>query len=93
MKKIVMVCLLMTVIHAAESELDRGVSALKHKQYDVALSKFLTLANQGNQIAQQNLGVMYNAGLGVKKDCTRAAYWFNMAASFEYPYELVAFNN
>jgi len=90
MKKIVLLSLLVSSIYAAE--LDRGMNALKQKQYQVALSEFLILAKQGNKIAQQNLGVMYNAGLGVKKDNMRAAYWFNVAASASYTYERVAIN-
>ena len=91
MKRIVLLCLLASSIYAAE--LDKGMSALKHKQYEVALNEFLNLANQGNTIAQQNLGVMYNAGLGVKKDLIRAAYWFNTATHSQYTCaRVVAFN-
>jgi TPR repeat protein len=90
MKKIVFVCLLASTIYAAE--LDRGMHALKNKQYQLALNEFLILAKQGNKIAQQNLGVMYNAGLGVKKDSMRAAYWFNIASNTRYTYEKIALN-
>ncbi len=90
MKRVVLLCLLASSIYAAE--LDKGMRALKHKHYEVALNEFLILANQGNKIAQQNLGVMYNAGLGVKQDRIRAAYWFNVASHVQYTYKRIALN-
>ena len=38
------------------------------------------LAEQGNAVAQFNLGVMYEKGEGVPKDYKQAAYWYSKAA-------------
>ena len=65
---------------------------MKHKNYTMAIKMFEQLAHKGNHIAQQNLGVMYNQGLGVKRDNMRAAYWFNVATQDVLPYEFVASN-
>jgi len=37
-------------------------------------------AEQGNAIAQNNLGVMYDKGLGVPQDYVEAVRWYQMAA-------------
>ena len=37
-------------------------------------------ANQGHTKAQFNLGVMYDAGEGVKQDFRKAAKWYRLAA-------------
>ena len=38
-------------------------------------------AEQGDAEAQNNIGFMYNRGLGVLQDYLRAHMWFNLAAS------------
>lgn len=42
------------------------------------------LANQGNAIAQHNLGVAYANGEGVSQDYTKAVEWYKKAASQGY---------
>jgi TPR repeat protein len=57
--------------------------ALKYyeqKEYDKALPLFKQLAEQGNAIAQLNLGKMYFNGYGVTKDNAQAVYWFHKSA-------------
>ena len=44
------------------------------------INKLTELANQGVAIAQYNLGVCYNNGLGVLEDPYKAAQWFFKAA-------------
>ncbi len=81
MKKIIMITLLGSVLFA--NNVDEGVKALKSGDYDSAVANFLFAAKQGDVIAQENLGVMYNTGLGVKQNKKTAAYWFNVAARDE----------
>lgn len=38
-------------------------------------------AEQGNALAQYNLGFMYHEGRGVSQDTVQAHVWFNLAAS------------
>ena len=57
-------------------ELAMGVEAMRKRDYQTAFSIFKKLAEAGNFIAQQNLGVMYNEGLGTSKNKKKASYWF-----------------
>lgn len=38
------------------------------------------LANNGNAVAQNNLGIVYQQGSGVARDLEKAAYWFQKGA-------------
>jgi len=65
-----------------ENAFDRvyeGIVALQNEDYETAFTIFRALAEEGNFLAQQNLGVMYNHGLGIKEDKEKAAYWFEKA--------------
>jgi hypothetical protein len=50
------------------------------KDYDSALLPCLAAAEQGNPIAQINLGLMYRRGLGVEQDDNEALRWYTLAA-------------
>jgi len=78
MRKLVFLCMLSGVLFA--HDVDYAVVALKNSQFESALSNLLYAANQGDKIAQQNLGVIYNNGIGVAKDKVKAAHWFNKAS-------------
>lgn len=58
----------------------QGVEAYTRGDYPAALAEFNTLAEQGHLDAQNNLGVMYNTGKGVKQDNAAAARWYRQAA-------------
>ena len=77
MKKIVVLCTLAGLLYANDA--DEGVKALKNGDYESAMASFTNGANNGDKVSQQNLGVMYKNGLGVKKDHYKASYWFNKA--------------
>ena len=65
-----------------ENDFDKvyeGIVALQNEDYETAFSIFYGLAAAGNFLAQQNLGVMYNHGLGIREDKEKAAYWFEKA--------------
>lgn len=61
-------------------DLDRGVKAHNRGDFSTALKDFELLAEQGDQYAQYNLGLMYNKGQGVLQDYTEAAKWYRKAA-------------
>ncbi len=61
---------------AHRERLKEGVTALQSGDYSRALTIFKALAEEGNFIAQQNLGLMYNEGLGTARDREKAAHWF-----------------
>ena len=56
--------------------LQGGVAAAETSDFDETKQ----LAEQGNAVAQSNLGVVYALGEGVRKDFTIADMWFVIAA-------------
>lgn len=52
----------------------------KAGDYAAALKQWRPLAEQGNAVAQFNLGEMYAKGLGVPQDDTEAMRWYRLAA-------------
>ena len=75
---------LMIVAGASEvlaSSLDDGIAAAKRGDYSTALSDFLPLANQGDALAQYNIGILYkDGGHGVPQDYEEARKWLTKAA-------------
>ena len=59
---------------------NEGVAAYKRGDYATALREWGPLAEQGNAIAQNNLGLMYGQGRGVPHDDARAVKWYRKAA-------------
>ena len=62
------------------AEVDRGVDAYEQNKHSVALRYWIPLARNGNALAQNNLGVMYQNGHGVTKDNKKAVEWYTKAA-------------
>lgn len=67
--------------------------ALSNHDYDVAFSKYLKLAEQGNIAAQCNVGVLYLNGQGVQKDDQQAFSWIRKSAMQGYPRALGVIKN
>ena len=63
-----------------QAEVNQGVDAYNIGKPSVALRYWIPLARQGNSLAQNNLGVMYERGHGVSKDYKTAKIWFDRAA-------------
>lgn len=57
-----------------------GVDAYAKGNFAAALEKFRPLAEDGNALAQFNLGVMYRQGQGVAQDDKEAVAWWSKAA-------------
>ena len=49
------------------------------QDYAEAVQLFRLAANQGNAVAQSNLGMMYRTGTGVPRDPTKAARLLKLA--------------
>src|ERR1017187_2343134 len=60
--------------------LDEGVQAYERKDYTKALIEFRSLAEQGNVVAQYDLGQMYRQGNGVQQNDAEAVKWYLLAA-------------
>jgi TPR repeat protein len=67
------------------SEVDRGVDAYEQGKHSVALRYWMPLARNGSALAQNNLGVMYQKGLGVAQDFRKAYSWFEKAVAQNLP--------
>ena len=65
---------------AGAGDLEEGTLALNRGDYAAAISKFTKAAEQGDAVAQYNLGLMYHDGEGVPRDYKRAVYWYTKAA-------------
>ena len=61
--------------------LEKGNDFMRLQDYAEAMHWYRKAAEQGNAIAQFNLGVMYSNGEGVKRDQTEAAKWYRLAAA------------
>jgi TPR repeat protein len=65
---------------AANAGLDEGVAAYNAKDYATALKELRPFAEQGNAVAQYNLGAMYDTGKGIVRDNQQAEEWYRKAA-------------
>ncbi len=60
--------------------LEDGGAAYQRGEYETAYRLFSPLAEQGHVVAQFNLGVLFEYGLGVAQDYAEAARWYMKAA-------------
>src|SRR2546430_2572729 len=65
---------------AIAGPLEDAEAAYEHGDYATAMRIFRPLADQGNSVAQNYLGNMYNLGWGVPQDYTEALRWYRLAA-------------
>ncbi|MFD1157678.1 tetratricopeptide repeat protein [Roseovarius aestuarii] len=62
-------------------DLQKGLEAYRSGDYAVALGELVPLAEQGNEIAQYNLGLMYFNGNGVPSSFEEMLKWHSSAAA------------
>ena len=65
---------------AVAGPLEDGLAAALAGDYPTAMRLWRPLADQGNAIAQRNLGNMYANGRGVPQDYAEAMKWYRKAA-------------
>lgn len=70
---------------AAQFEVAAGMMRAAEPRAGEAATWFREAAINGLDVAQFNLGVMYERGLGVPEDETRALLWYHSAAEQGYP--------
>lgn len=58
----------------------RALDAFLNGDYATAATLWQPLANQGDPVAQYNLGLLYKRGDGINKDKNLSHYWLAMAA-------------
>ncbi len=59
---------------------DKGMDAYRAGDFKKAFSLFKPLAKKGGIGAQYMLGLMYNLGQGVKPNCQKGVYWYELSA-------------
>jgi hypothetical protein len=70
---------------AAADPFEDGYDALTSGDYATAMRLWRPLAEQGDAVAQYNLGFIYTNGQGVPQDDVAAASWYRKAAEQGYP--------
>ena len=80
MRRLLTVVALLFAQTVWSGDLEDGLAAMERKEYTTALSKFRSAAEQGNAVAQYNLGEVYENGNGVKRDYKEALRWYLLAA-------------
>ena len=68
--------ILLTSLSLIAGDLENGLNQVKVENYEAAANSFTKAAVCDDFIAQQNLGVLLNNGLGVEYDPDQASYWF-----------------
>lgn len=63
------------------AQFQQGVAAYQAGNYNQAFRLLQPLAQQGNTMAQNNLGVMYKNGQGVAQNDKQAVAWYQKAAN------------
>ncbi len=64
----------------AASDFDAGWTAFQQGRFTAAIAEWVPLATDGHPLAQYNLGVIYDSGLGVGRDVPAALRWWTAAA-------------
>ena len=61
-------------------DFQKGFAAYNAGDFATALQEWTPLAEAGDEVAQFNLGLMYNNGEGVPQDYAEAVKWYRLAA-------------
>ena len=64
----------------AYGDLNTAQAAYNREDYAAAFEEFLTLAEQGDAVAQSSVGVLYDEGKGVARDFDKAVSWYRKSA-------------
>lgn len=68
------------VLKDIDAAVNLGVYYYDKKDYNKSLDYFLIAGEKGNALAQNQIGIFYAEGLGVKQDKVQATEWFKKAA-------------
>ena len=72
------------------ADFNKGMTAAQSGDFATALKEWKPLAEEGNAVAQNNLGLMYHNGWGVPQDYKEAVYWYRLAV--EQGYAIAQYN-
>jgi uncharacterized protein len=76
--------LLVALAVPAFADFGTGMAAYQKGDYVTAIKEWRPLADNGDPLAQFNLGLLYYEGQGVPQDYAQAASWFRRAADQDY---------
>lgn len=65
----------------AAQNFQKGLTASQAGDFATALQEWLPLAEAGDSTAQNNIGLIYNDGIGVLQDYAEAIKWYRLAAA------------
>ena len=65
-------------------DFQKGFAAAQAGDFATAIQEWKPLAEVGDEVAQYNLGVMYDNGDGVLQDYKEAVKWYRLAAEQGY---------
>jgi uncharacterized protein len=68
----------------AWADFQAGLDAYQKRDYVAAAKEWQPLADQGDAVAQYNLGLLYLDGHGVPQSLAQAVDWFRRAAEQDY---------
>lgn len=80
LKQMLLACICLFALAVQATELSDAERAYDEGTFAKAAKIFRFLAEQGNALAQYNLGKMYYRGHGVPQDAKEAARWLQLAA-------------
>ena len=83
MKKLFILLFFITSFSSSQAwgaDFAKGWAAAQSGDYATALKEWMPLAEQGDAVAQYNLGIMYDNGRGVIQDYKTAAEWYTRSA-------------
>lgn len=78
---VVLVLSIVCIAIPARADFQAGMDANNRDDYATALHEWRPLADQGDALAQYNLGLLYRKGRGVPQDDVQARQWFAKAAA------------
>lgn len=67
------------------NQVNAGVAALERGHHSIAMRSFRVDAEQGNAMAQNNIGFLFEQGLGVGQSYPEAMAWYRKAAAQKLP--------
>jgi TPR repeat protein len=70
---------------APNDQINAGVAAMERGHYSIAMRAFRADADLGNAMAQNNIGYLYEQGLGVGQSYPEAMAWYRKAAEQKLP--------
>ncbi|MDP7650289.1 MAG: hypothetical protein QGF38_01115, partial [Rhodospirillales bacterium] len=64
----------------AQADFMEGWRAYQQGEFETALQHWTKLAEEGDPVAQYNVGVMYDEGTGINRDVSKVVAWWRKAA-------------